>query len=389
MSIRINPKVSKELDFLIIHNQNEYKINLLKFYQVSSKFNQEFIPFQNVLTITDSFSEESFNIFLKLCMGEEIEVNNQYLNDILSLCIFWRCEDLQNQIDELICKTSDVGFEIELSKIKRELLDGGDISKIEELIIENFKDFCIYPEIGTFPIGLLIRIASKIEKNLSYEKLYIFLSHIHKHHQIASILLFFLLPYENLNIGNFSNLFELLGFSKNNNAFTYLIKQLLSVDKELNESKKSNEELNEEIRNLKEDLKTFNDIKKQFIDLKNENKKIFEEKSKLLNEIIELNIDPFKSKVEEVLNKPPESYQEDIFKACSDSDLNSLIILLNKDINLINSRDNFFDTPLHYAAKKGNIEIVKFLISRKCNIDAQAKDVNFFNLKFLVKLLFI
>ena len=44
---------------------------------------------------------------------------------------------------------------------------------------------------------------------------------------------------------------------------------------------------------------------------------------------------------------------------------------LKKDESLIRARDKFENTPLHYAAQQGNMELSRILISKKADVNAQ------------------
>jgi len=45
----------------------------------------------------------------------------------------------------------------------------------------------------------------------------------------------------------------------------------------------------------------------------------------------------------------------------------------------MNSRDEDYLTPLHYAAQEGHLSIVEYLITQKVDLFAQTKDVELLN----------
>ena len=68
------------------------------------------------------------------------------------------------------------------------------------------------------------------------------------------------------------------------------------------------------------------------------------------------------------------TYAAPIHDAAAKGDLRQITKLINSNPALIDAADKDNATPLHYAAAKGSIPVIKFLIDHKANINARKKD---------------
>lgn len=64
-------------------------------------------------------------------------------------------------------------------------------------------------------------------------------------------------------------------------------------------------------------------------------------------------------------------YNEEIYKACSNGELQKVKLMLEKNPELLNKKDKSQNTPLHYAASAGKIKVVKFLIRKGANLQVK------------------
>jgi ankyrin repeat protein len=62
---------------------------------------------------------------------------------------------------------------------------------------------------------------------------------------------------------------------------------------------------------------------------------------------------------------------QDVFDAVKNNDLKKVKMLIKNDVSLVNSKDEAGNTPLHHAARIGSDAIIKFLLSRGADINAQ------------------
>jgi len=64
-------------------------------------------------------------------------------------------------------------------------------------------------------------------------------------------------------------------------------------------------------------------------------------------------------------------YNDEIYEACSNGELQKVKLMLEKNPELLNIKDKSKNTLLHYAASAGKIEVVKFLIKKGAALHAK------------------
>jgi len=67
---------------------------------------------------------------------------------------------------------------------------------------------------------------------------------------------------------------------------------------------------------------------------------------------------------------------QEIFDAVKNNDLVKVKGLIEKDVSLVNIKDEAGNTPLHHAAMIGSYDIIEYLLSRGADIDAQNTQLN-------------
>jgi ankyrin repeat protein len=67
---------------------------------------------------------------------------------------------------------------------------------------------------------------------------------------------------------------------------------------------------------------------------------------------------------------------QEIFKAVKNNDLEKVKVLIEKDLSLLNIKDEAGNTPLHHAAMIGSVEMIESLLSEGADINAQNTQLN-------------
>jgi ankyrin repeat protein len=73
---------------------------------------------------------------------------------------------------------------------------------------------------------------------------------------------------------------------------------------------------------------------------------------------------------------PAATQAQEIFDAVKSNDLAKAKALIEKDVSLTNVKDDVNNTPLHYAAEKGYLTLVEFLVSKSADINSANNRLN-------------
>lgn len=299
--------------------------------------------------------------------------------DLCKLSEIFKCKSLIKFLDDYSKKNSDnidfiINAILELnSTINDDALINNTFSvKLENYLRSNFKKCIQNQNFSRLPISLIYRIIEKLDPNLIlYDDLYDFISKsISDRHTLFSFI-----DLKQLSDEKFDDLYKKYTTKKD---FEVIYYKFLQIDLEFINTMKENEKklkiLSNEVQ--KENNKLSSSVKlleKQIKSLKDKNDEITKENQELTTKVSQLQIQN-KELVDS--NKPDEkiikslisfiSTYQTLCSLCESQNLELIKFFLTYNTNTVNSKycqGSIEKIPLTIAIEKGNIELVKLLLS--------------------------
>lgn len=241
----------------LYHNGNRYDATL---FIEKSEVAKEIYQKNNSFSIKDGITEQVFETFFCLAIGQERQCPLDFIPNILDLANKWKCKNVEPEIESQILEYPNI------NKIFRVLLDSphNSFPRLYEFIYNNLDNFITNPNLYELPVASLGKIFYRngnpvaTQENFSlFEK-----------------------P-KNVSMGN-SNIFSVEGLPINGASYKDSVLQLIHKkkedDKRHNEMKKIEAIKNDKIQNLKTRndklLQEKNSLIFQKNDIENQNKNL-------------------------------------------------------------------------------------------------------------------
>lgn len=160
--------------FTLIYNSTPISISKFRFALYSAKFREipEFLT-SDSLAITGSAPLAVFNEFIKGAQGDPIEIKDEYILDLLTLCEEWQTQTLKDIIVNVIKQKPDYNNICDrISRLQKESLPS---SSLEEILANNLNTAINLPAFQNFPLEVVARILNNPDVVVDAHLLYKFI----------------------------------------------------------------------------------------------------------------------------------------------------------------------------------------------------------------------
>lgn len=142
--------------YSIIHNGDEYSVDPVLFLKYSRKFAQLFNFNENHIEINDNYEKSTFDLFIKACQCQQIEIKGAESVYLLLLAEHWEATTLVTKIEEIIKTTIPAKIILEL--YNKFLGTDFPIERLEAIMTACLPRYVEEPLFPTLPYEVIDRI---------------------------------------------------------------------------------------------------------------------------------------------------------------------------------------------------------------------------------------
>jgi len=403
--VRIHPLTNNGL---IVHQNQEYPINIGWFFFQSSVFQEFYLNnMDEVFCFDYHCSSKSIKAFLSFVHGRITQPMLEDVDEVLGLCSFLGCSSLEALIKECSPKS------ILVTLLREQHQDSCDFAMFEKRIIEELEIFIQLNSFGEVCLPLLCRVFQKSDIVFPISIIQSFFENcVAFHGSNASTLLSKIKFQPAKSIGELNQFLKVFSgensddfFSLNSNHLNEFINEHENGKLCINQLKSNIDDL---VKKQEDDQRKYEDIAIKTKTKEEENQKRIEE---LMTQIEHLNNEirryqhenqrkqeeeEEKRRKEEERKKQEEfekygkwkstkapDFEGDIFEAAAKGKLTSIIYLLANGIKVNEKYQQSYHegwagqinaTPLHFASKYGRLQVVEYLLKQGADIYAKTVD---------------